>query len=270
MKKHGIAILGCGWLGFPLAKKLVAEGFMVHGSVRSEEKLKRLSSAAVRPFQIQLTEEKPLGKIASFLSNVKILIIAVPPGLHKTPKESFFLKIKTLLPLIEKSPVENLLFISSISVFEATENFSEINENTNLTGTSKTAEQLIAIENLLFKNRHFTSTILRLGGLFDDHRHPVNHLAGRKGVENPKAPVNLIHRDDVLEIIGKIIENASWGNSLNAVYPEHPSKKNYYVKIAQIRGLEIPLFDENSISKGKTVLSEKLQKELGFRFLHPI
>ena len=36
MKKIGI--LGCGWLGFSLAKSLIGDGYEVHGSSTSIEK----------------------------------------------------------------------------------------------------------------------------------------------------------------------------------------------------------------------------------------
>jgi Trk K+ transport system NAD-binding subunit len=44
-----IAILGCGWLGFPLGKNLVAKGHQVVGSVTSEAKTIPLSEAGIQP-----------------------------------------------------------------------------------------------------------------------------------------------------------------------------------------------------------------------------
>ena len=32
MKENKIGVLGCGWLGFPLAKDLIKQGFKVKGS----------------------------------------------------------------------------------------------------------------------------------------------------------------------------------------------------------------------------------------------
>mgnify|MGYP003615968040 CR=1 FL=1 len=37
-----ISILGCGWLGFPLAQKLIETGYEVKGSTTSESKLEAL------------------------------------------------------------------------------------------------------------------------------------------------------------------------------------------------------------------------------------
>lgn len=49
-----ISILGCGWLGFPLAKALLLKGFSVKGSTTSSEKLATLEKAGITPFLITL------------------------------------------------------------------------------------------------------------------------------------------------------------------------------------------------------------------------
>jgi 3-hydroxyisobutyrate dehydrogenase-like beta-hydroxyacid dehydrogenase len=36
MKNESISILGCGWLGLPLAGELVREGYAVKGSTNAE------------------------------------------------------------------------------------------------------------------------------------------------------------------------------------------------------------------------------------------
>jgi hypothetical protein len=41
-------------------------------------------------------------------------------------------------------------------------------------------------------------------------------LAGRENLENPDAPINLIHQTDCIGIILKIIEKNSWGETYNA------------------------------------------------------
>ncbi|MGO1586087.1 MAG: NAD(P)-binding domain-containing protein, partial [Mesonia sp.] len=56
--KNKIAILGCGWLGFPLAQKLVKEGYHVKGTTTTSGKLEKLEEAGIQSFLISLTEEK--------------------------------------------------------------------------------------------------------------------------------------------------------------------------------------------------------------------
>ena len=49
-KKRKIAVLGCGWLGLPLAKKLHSIGHTIKGSTTTKEKLLRLESNVMIPF----------------------------------------------------------------------------------------------------------------------------------------------------------------------------------------------------------------------------
>jgi 3-hydroxyisobutyrate dehydrogenase-like beta-hydroxyacid dehydrogenase len=61
-----ISILGCGWLGFPLAKKLIEIGFEVKGSTTSENKLALLKSNNIEPFLLRLSESKISDSVSEF------------------------------------------------------------------------------------------------------------------------------------------------------------------------------------------------------------
>jgi UDP-N-acetyl-D-mannosaminuronate dehydrogenase len=89
-----ISILGCGWLGLPLAKSLIEAGFTVNGSTTSEGKLAVLATHNVVPFLIALQENEVIGDLSLFLHNSNILIIDVPPKLRGNATESFELKFK--------------------------------------------------------------------------------------------------------------------------------------------------------------------------------
>lgn len=45
LEMQKISVLGCGWLGLPLSKKLIESGFVVKGSTTSSEKLSQLEDA---------------------------------------------------------------------------------------------------------------------------------------------------------------------------------------------------------------------------------
>ena len=79
MSKPSISILGCGWLGFPLAQSLVSEGFKVNGSTQTESKLTQLTEAGIHAFHLRLSPHEIQGDIAHFLQS-DILILNIPPG----------------------------------------------------------------------------------------------------------------------------------------------------------------------------------------------
>jgi nucleoside-diphosphate-sugar epimerase len=271
-----ISILGCGWLGLPLAKALLENGFSVNGSTTSIEKLSILENLEIQPFLIALESNKISGNIETFLQGSKTLIIDIPPKLRGNSKEDFVGKIKTVIPFIEKSTIENVLFISSTSVYGDTSSLDcarddtfSVTEETKTCPETESGMQLVQAELLLQNNSNFKTTILRFGGLIGEDRHPVRFLAGRKNLENPEAPINLIHQDDCIGIIQKIIELNCWNETFNAVTPFHPSRKEYYTQKAKDLNLIPPEFNFENPTFGKTILSNKVENVLGYTFAKP-
>lgn len=260
-----ISILGTGWLGLPLAKKLKEE-HTVKGSVTGREKMQKLREAGITPYQIKIFTEGIQGDLTSFLAHSEILIIDIPPGLRSDPKADFVGKIGRIIDYIEKSPIEKVLFVSSTSVYKDEEDIPEYTEENEANGISEAAKQLISSEKMLLKNKHFQTTVIRFGGLIGPGRHPVNFLANKTGIKNPKAPVNLIQQIDCIEIINQIIKKEAWGKIFNAAYPYHPTKEDYYTKTAKEKNLNIPDFDQNGISKGKKICSVNLKEVLDYEF----
>lgn len=258
-----VSILGCGWLGFPLAQKCRENGFLVKGSTTSVGKLAVLEDAKIQPFLIDLKEEKVTGEIADFLSNTEVLIIDIPPKLRGEHKENFVRKIENLIPCIEASKIKKVLFISSTSVY-GNEN-GRVTEETALNPDTESGRQLVQVEKILQSNPNFKTTVLRFGGLIGPERHPVKFLAGKENLDNPEAPINFIHQEDCMAIIEKIIAAEDFGAIFNAVAPFHPTRKAYYTQKALEFNLPLPKFKEMS-EKGKIIDSGKIISVLNHSF----
>ena len=269
-----ISILGCGWLGFPLAQKLIETGYEVKGSTTSENKIDILQSNKIEPFLIELTEDKITGAISEFLNDSEILIIDIPPGLRKitenTTEKTFVNKIKNLIPFIANSTIEKVIFISSTSVYSESDLIPTVTEEIILYPDTESGKQLAEVENLFRNNRNFQTTIIRFGGLIGEDRNIVKMLTGKTNVANPEAPINLIHQEDCIGILCEILKQVQhdkvWNETFNAVAPNHPTRKNYYTEKAKKLDLIAPLFNENETNIGKIVSSEKLEKVLGYKF----
>jgi len=267
--KPQISILGCGWLGFPLAKKMLSEGYSVKGSTTSEEKITILHENGIIPYQIALSEDGIQGPMTNFLEHSEILIIDIPPGLRKATLpvsgKTFVTKIEKLLPYIAQSSIKKVLFVSSTSVY-ADEN-RLVTEDTFPNPDTESGRQLAEVELLLRNNPNFETTIVRFGGLIGEDRHPIKMLAGRENLDNPDAPVNLIHQKDCIGIMLRIIENEVWNETFNAVTPDHPTRKDYYHKKAQEMNLAIPKFASDKPSSEKCISSAKIEKVLDYTFI---
>ncbi len=268
-----ISILGCGWLGLPLAQSLLEKDFLVKGSTTSVEKISVLENYGIQPFQIELSEQEIKGKINLFLENSEVLIIDIPPKLKGNSTENFVQKIKNLIPFIEKAAIKKVLFVSSTSVYADVN--SVVTESTLPQPETESGKQLLEAENILQSNLNFKTTVIRFGGLIGENRHPIHFLAGRKNVENPNAPINLIHQLDCIGIIESIIERGlrqaqsdkiDNNEVFNAVAPFHPTRKEYYTLKAIEFNLPFPEFDEGKITVGKTIMSDKIETILDYKF----
>lgn len=264
-----ISILGCGWLGLPLAKSLLENGFSINGSTTSVEKIPLLESVGIQPFQIELSETDIKGEIDLFLENSEILIIDIPPKLRSVATENFVKKIDNLIPFIEKSTLKKVIFISSTSVYA--DNNSVVTEATKPDPNTESGKQLLEAENLLQSNINFKTTVIRFGGLIGKNRHPIYILVGRKNLENSEAPINLIHQTDCIGVIKAFLrqaqnDNWNWNETFNAVAPYHPTRKEYYTKKALELHLPLPEFDQIKPSVGKTISSSKVDIILKYKF----
>ena len=275
-----ISILGCGWLGLPLAKALLDKGFQVNGSTTTVAKLSILKDQGINPFLLDIPlsiDQENLesthfsDSIVSFLKGSETLIIDIPPKLRgdsaSAIEKTFVKKIATVIPFIEKSTVQNVIFVSSTSVYG--EGQLIVTELTQPQPDTESGKQLIESEQLLQNNSNFKTTSIRFGGLIGVDRQPGKYLAGRENLENPDAPVNLIHQDDCIGIILKIIEMNSWNEIFNAVSSFHPSREHYYTQKATELNLALPKFDHSKKSTGKLIKNDKIINLLKYTFTKP-
>ena len=275
-----ISILGCGWLGLPLAKALLKKKFHVNGSTTTVEKLDVLKDEGINPFLIDIPlsiDDENHGvdtfsdAMITFLQGSETLIIDIPPKLRgdlaAANEKTFVKKIETLIPFIEKSTVQNVLFVSSTSAYG--EGQLTVTELTLPQPDTESGKQLVEAEQLLRDNTNFKTTLVRFGGLIGADRQPGKYLAGRENLENPDAPVNLIHQEDCIGIILKIIETNSWNETFNAVSYFHPSREQYYTQKAAELNLALPKFDYSKPSSGKLIENDKVINLLKYTFTEP-
>ncbi|AFU68410.1 short chain dehydrogenase/reductase, atypical SDR family [Psychroflexus torquis ATCC 700755] len=260
-----ISILGCGWLGIPLAKALLQKGYKIKGSTTSSEKLEVLKSEGIQPFKIELKERKVIGDIASFLEGSEILIIDIPPGLRRNPTSDYIAKIKPLLQAISVSSLSKVLYISSTGIFEDHESIPGYTEYYLFSTSEIKANPLIEAEQLVLNLSMAKASVLRFGGLVGEGRHPIQFLAGRKGLQNPEAPVNLIHLSNCIRLILEVINQDEFGHIYHGVETIKLSKQAYYIKKAKDHDLVPPEFDHTQTNKGKTIRMDWTSKTLGIQ-----
>jgi len=250
-----IAILGCGWLGFPLAKHLIQLGYHVNGSSTSLKKQKNLINAGINSSIIDLNNLN--GDLSEFL-NVDELIITIPPLL-----KNYIETIKKLIIQIESSTIKKVTYTSSISVYGNTTGL--ITEKTKTNPTRDSVIQITEIEKLLLSNIKFKTNIIRLGGLIGPNRHPAHHLSG-KTIKAPNELINLIHLDDCIAVIEQLIKTDATNEIYNLVNPYHPLKGQYYSKCCEYLKLPPPVVIDNPNPLLKEISSRKICHLLNYVF----
>ena len=263
--KQTISILGCGWLGLPLAERLVKEGFRVKGSTTTLNKIFTLSQKNIEPYLVILNPDLRTDDFQDFLKS-EILIVNIPPKRGEYVIELFTSQMKYLLKEVSKSSVKKILFVSSTSVYDETN--SEITELTELAPSKDSGKALVITENILKQHKKFDTTIIRFGGLIGPERHPGRFLGGRKRLDGGNAPVNLVHLEDCIEIILEIIDKNVWNETFNACADEHPTRKTLYTKAAQKLNIEPPEFTDEDTNY-KIVVSKKIKEKLNYSFKYP-
>ncbi|MHA6727179.1 NAD(P)H-binding protein [Chryseobacterium sp. A301] len=263
-----IAILGCGWLGFPLAKALFKMGYAVNGSVRNTTDFLKLEQVGIEPFLLDLKTNSVAGDIENFLNNKEVLLISIPPKLRTDTNENFVAKIKNLILYIQNSTVKRLIFISSTSVY-GNSRHDLVTEETVPGPETESGKQLLEVEQLLRSNEHFKTTIVRFGGLIGEDRNPLHFLRPQNKMKDPDRPINFIHLEDCLGILIQIIQQEIGGEIFNAVAPYHPTKAEYYDALRREKRLDLPSLVQNSGTQGKIITSEKLETVLKYTFVKP-
>ncbi len=259
-----IGVLGCGWMGLPLAKKLSSLGYKVSGTTTSPAKMELLESIGIKPYNISLQADTIQGEIDQFLNDIQVLVINVPPRLRKANAESYVDKMKLLHSKIMDSSIENIIFASSTSVYGNIE--GDITELTTPQPITESGKQLLICEKLFLEEPKFGATVIRFGGLIGPDRHPVTTLSKKKGLTNGNDLVNLIQLEDCIHIILKILENNYWNETFNAVYPLHPTKQEYYTQEASKRGIPAPGYEasQNGLGRGKVKSANFFKKSHKF------
>ncbi|MDP7397722.1 MAG: NAD-dependent epimerase/dehydratase family protein [Lentisphaeria bacterium] len=268
--KQVVSILGCGWLGRATGKHLIRKSRTVRGSTRDTDAIDTLRTAGFEAYVVDLSPGLNDDVNWDFF-NADVLISCIPLPCSPDIVRFFELQMMALVKAIRRSPISSVLFVSSTSVYPAK---NQIAQEVDVVHPEKDSGKALLIgEQLLHDQTAFNTTVLRCGGLIGYDRHPARRLAERnKPWKDGDAPLNLIHRDDCVEIISRIIEKNMWNRTYNAVADDHPTRKRFYETAAAKAGVPGPDFTGVPAGPYKIVSNDKLKDELDyqFKFPHPL
>ncbi len=255
-----ISILGCGWLGKPLAVELIKSGYNVSGSTTQENKLEEFNSLGIKPFLIKFDPQLSGSDYREFFQ-ADTLIISIPPKRKSGQTDVYLEQMNNVVQEILKGSISNVLFISSTSVY--TDGDRIVREN-----DADPNSYLVQAENILRDHTKFKTTVIRFGGLVGPGRNPGKFLAGKKDVQGGNHPVNVIHQQDCIGIVKVILEQQVWREVFNACADHHPTRKEFYSRASAAMQLEVPQFLDEDGSKNKVVDCNKLKTKLHYQYVY--
>lgn len=245
-----ISILGCGWLGLPLAMSFNTDKWEVHGSTTTAGKTTILEQKGIIPHVFDI---KNVDKVSfsTFLC-AKLLVVNIP--------SKDIAAFERILPWIAESTIEKVVFISSTSVY-GRGNRGKVWEESPVDNTNP----LTQIEQLFIQCSDFDTTILRMGGLIGEGRHPGRFFVS-KPVPNPEGVVNMITLQDCITTIRAVVQHSKWGQIYNVCSHEHPNRREFYTQAMMAYNGQIPVFKEEDKVIYKEVVVDKLIKDLRLQF----
>jgi hypothetical protein len=224
-----ISIIALGWLGEKLYDHLELNGHDVLGTYNTKKRNKNN--------QIQFNFKDKIVPNEIILSEIIIFNLTPSSINHIDLFQSFIAKTAA-----------KIIFVSSTSVYGQ---LGVVNEDDIPLPKTSNGKLLLECEKVLLERGN--SVIIRPGGLYGGERHPGNFLSGKKEIRDPNAHINLTSRDDLINIIDKVLLSPS-PRVINAVNTNHPIKSEYYIQYCEKNDLAHPSFlISEEEEKNKTV-----------------
>ncbi|NVO84608.1 Rossmann-fold NAD(P)-binding domain-containing protein [Hymenobacter terrestris] len=259
-----VAVLGCGWLGLPLARALMAAGYPVRGTTTTPSQLLTLHDAGIQPFLLRLTPAltpTDADTLNVLLQGVEVLILNVPPGRGPGQPEAYPIILGQVAEAAAAAGLAHVLLVSSTGVYPDQARIMHEDD----AQASPEAESHLLRGEALFQGP--TNTVIRMAGLMGPGRQPGRFLAGRTGVAHGEAPVNMVHQHDCIGLLLKVLELGLWGHTLNGCAASHPSRRTFFTAAASQLGLNPPTFAEGT-SSGKQIDSAAIRHLTQYQFRH--
>lgn len=254
-----ISIVGCGWFGLPLAKQLIAEGYRIKGSKRTELAAEQLSEHGIEGYKLALPSDTP---IPESLFNSDILILNLPPGLRRG-SSTFLSQLDQIFATVKAHTYQQVIFISSSGVYS--DQGENINEQATI-GTSTKAKTLYEAEQLVTANIQASkTTIFRFAGLVGGSRHPGRFLAGKKDLTGGNQVVNLVHLQDIIAVTALAIKHPDSAGIFNVCSPVHIPRELFYAQAANSLKLTAPTFTTETKPQ-RIINGQYVCERLGFHY----
>jgi len=274
-------VIGCGYVGMRVAKHLASQGHRVYGIRRQITKSTEFVHAGVIPLEIDIRVPEQLKLIPK---TVQWAVNAVSSSKRGADgyREIYFEGTKSVTRHLSALPdFRHYVHTSSTSVYGQTDG-SWINEEAERQPSTETSQILVEVEDHLqsaYRENGFPASIARVSGIYGPERGFLfqQFLKNEaKMIGNGSRIINMVHVDDVVLAITRILESGKPGVAYNITDSCPTSQLDFFSWFASELQRPLPksaseteLKQRKRAITNKRVSNQRLIEELRHNLLYP-
>ncbi|HEX4119781.1 MAG TPA: SDR family oxidoreductase [Verrucomicrobiae bacterium] len=275
-----VLVVGCGYVGLPLAAELVHLGHQVFGVNRSPERAADLRARGIEPLTADVTQRAALDAIPQPFDWV-VNAVSSNKGKLDDYQQIFLNGTHHLLDWLAATPPKKYVHVGSTSVYTQTDG-SLVKETSLAQPTTEMGLVLAETEQALlraYRDRKFPAVLLRTAGIYGPGRgHLFLQYLKDEAHINGKGErlLNMIHRDDVINAIIASLKNGRPGEIYNVVDDEPVPQIHFLRWLSETLGKGMPPYAGDGAVEGrkrvlthKKVSNRRLRMELGCALRYP-
>ncbi|KAB1189165.1 MULTISPECIES: SDR family oxidoreductase [Haloferax] len=222
-----VAILGCGYVGLELARRLVADGHDVWGVRRSDAGLDAVSETGSEAVRADVTDAESLEAIP----DVDHVVFAASSGGRgaDAAREVFVEGLRTAIDhfAARDTPPERLVYTSSTGVY-GDHGGAFVDESTPLDPTTDKTRVLAEAERVAREyaaEQGIEGTVARFAGLYGPDRYRLERYLDGPVTEGY---LNMVHRDDAAGAVAFFLEADRARDDTVLVVDDEPVSKHEF------------------------------------------
>ncbi len=239
-------IIGCGYLGFRVAKLWQRQGHSVVAMTRKPERLTRFAEQGITGIIGDVTQPQTLDGLPE--ADIVLVAVGMDRSMYSDVEMVYVGGLKNVLDKLPGRP-KHLIYVSSTGVYGdfGGEWVDETSTTDPLRPGGKAclkAEQLIRDSQLAGR-----STLLRFAGIYGPDRVPTKEriMSGDWKKLSSAGFLNLIHVDDGAKIVDQIARTEPAGETYLVSDGNPVLRRDYYSYIAECLGAEQIPWSETAV-----------------------
>jgi nucleoside-diphosphate-sugar epimerase len=265
---ESVLVVGCGFVGLPLARNLASGGWATHAITASETSAAKLRNEPFAAYAVDISNKASFGRLAGHRFDVVIHCASSGRGGASSYAAVFLDGVQNLMATLNYG---RLIFTSSTSVYAQTDG-STVDETSLAVPTRETGQILRKTEDLVLAAN---GVVARLAGLYGPGRcAPLQKLLeGRATIEEDGARrMNMLHQVDAAGALGFLARKELSG-VYNVVDNEPTEEIDWYQYVCHRLNKPLPPFGPRDLNRkrgwtNKRVSNRKL-RSLGWDPVFP-